>query len=83
MLFVWILPLILNIALAIFLRTCCVRENDGRVPRIVCYAEVVIAFVPILSWIELVVVAANIWGRISEGSLNLKHNRFTAYWFRD
>lgn len=80
--FVFILPLILNIATLVFLRTCCERSSGKPVPRMLCYGLVVLAFIPIGSWIMFLILIVSIINNIADDDLNLKENRFNKFWFK-
>lgn len=80
--FVYWLPLILNIALAVFLRTCTELRNEARMPRVISYLIVIVGFVPIVSWICACIGIILIIIMIVDDDLILRNNKFTRYWFK-
>ena len=78
----YILPLVRNIAICVFVRMCCETEDGGSIPRFYCLLLLIMAIVPILSWIALIVAISTILGVACGGDLFLKRNRFTDFWFR-
>ena len=80
--FVFILPLVLDLAILVFMRTCLCLEKRRPIPRMLCYGLMLPACVPVVGWVEFVLLVIGIIGNTADGTLTLKENRFTRYWFR-
>lgn len=80
--FVYWLPLVLNIVLAVFLRTCWVTEAGNRIPRGLSYLLALLGFIPIGAWVVFVIALYITVVNWMNDNINLKENKFTRYWFK-
>lgn len=80
--FLVILPLVLDLAIIVFMRTCLCLRGSRPIPRMLCYGLILPACIPVVGWMEFALLAIGIVGNTADGTIALKENRFTRYWFR-